>query len=146
MYRSIILSLALLGGPSLYAKPPHASEKSDKPHKSEKHQKQYKHEKRFSRAEMHTVQSYYDNLPPGLAKKYRRTGELPPGWEKKVTPGNTLPPEYLKIAQPIPRELRETLEAGPVGSAVLRINDRIVRIHEKTHEILDSFMLHKRLN
>lgn len=141
MYRPILIALALLGsGALLYAKPPHAAEKS------EKHQKQNKHEKRFSNAEMHTVQSYYDNLPPGLAKKYRRTGSLPPGWEKKVTPGQVLPQEYLKAAQPIPPELRETLESGPVGSTVLRINDRILRIHEKTHEILDSFLLHRQLN
>jgi len=25
-------------------------------------------------------------LPPGLAKKYARTGQLPPGWQKKMQP------------------------------------------------------------
>jgi hypothetical protein len=28
----------------------------------------------------------YRNLPPGLRKKYERTGTLPPGWEKKMEP------------------------------------------------------------
>ena len=28
----------------------------------------------------------YRNLPPGLQKKLRRTGQLPPGWEKKFEP------------------------------------------------------------
>jgi hypothetical protein len=28
----------------------------------------------------------YRRLPPGLAKKYARTGHLPPGWEKRVEP------------------------------------------------------------
>jgi hypothetical protein len=28
----------------------------------------------------------YRNLPPGLRKKYARTGQLPPGWEKKMEP------------------------------------------------------------
>jgi hypothetical protein len=28
----------------------------------------------------------YRNLPPGLRKKYARTGHLPPGWEKKMEP------------------------------------------------------------
>jgi hypothetical protein len=28
----------------------------------------------------------YRNLPPGLQKKYARTGQLPPGWQKKVEP------------------------------------------------------------
>lgn len=26
----------------------------------------------------------YRNLPPGLQKKYARTGQLPPGWQKKM--------------------------------------------------------------
>jgi hypothetical protein len=28
----------------------------------------------------------YRNLPPGLRKKYARTGQLPPGWRKKMEP------------------------------------------------------------
>ena len=28
----------------------------------------------------------YRNLPPGLQKKYARTGKLPPGWQKKMQP------------------------------------------------------------
>lgn len=28
----------------------------------------------------------YRNLPPGLQKKYARTGQLPPGWKKKLEP------------------------------------------------------------
>src|SRR5688572_21970902 len=28
----------------------------------------------------------YRNLPPGLQKKYARTGQLPPGWQKKLEP------------------------------------------------------------
>ena len=28
----------------------------------------------------------YRALPPGLAKKYYRTGHLPPGWERRVEP------------------------------------------------------------
>ena len=36
------------------------------------------------------IRSYYApryrSLPPGLQKKYARTGQLPPGWQKKVEP------------------------------------------------------------
>src|SRR5512144_3191799 len=35
------------------------------------------------------VQRYYAgprDLPPGLRKKYYRTGKLPPGWEKRFRP------------------------------------------------------------
>jgi hypothetical protein len=28
----------------------------------------------------------YRSLPPGLQKKYVRTGQLPPGWQKKMSP------------------------------------------------------------
>jgi hypothetical protein len=28
----------------------------------------------------------YRRLPPGLQKKYARTGQLPPGWQKKMEP------------------------------------------------------------
>jgi hypothetical protein len=28
----------------------------------------------------------YRRLPPGLQKKYARTGQLPPGWQKKIAP------------------------------------------------------------
>jgi hypothetical protein len=46
----------------------------------------------------------YRRLPPGLAKKYERTGHLPPGWQKKLQPLPVvverqlvvLPPEYRR--------------------------------------------------
>ena len=46
----------------------------------------------------------YRALPPGLAKKYARTGQLPPGWQKKMQPFPVaverqlpvLPPEYRR--------------------------------------------------
>ena len=46
----------------------------------------------------------YRRLPPGLAKKYYRTGQLPPGWQKKLQPFPiaverqmvALPPEYRR--------------------------------------------------
>jgi len=44
------------------------------------------------------------SLPPGLAKKYYRTGQLPPGWQKKMRPFPVaverqlvmLPPDYRR--------------------------------------------------
>jgi hypothetical protein len=44
----------------------------------------------FLPREVRVIREYYGpryrNLPPGLQKKYRRTGELPPGWRKKMEP------------------------------------------------------------
>lgn len=44
----------------------------------------------FLPREVRIIREYYApryrNLPPGLQKKYRRTGQLPPGWQKKMEP------------------------------------------------------------
>jgi hypothetical protein len=38
-------------------------------------------------------------LPPGLAKKYARTGQLPPGWQKKMT---SMPVALERRLAPLP--------------------------------------------
>jgi hypothetical protein len=44
----------------------------------------------FSNGDVQIIRDYYApryrRLPPGLQKKYDRTGTLPPGWQKKVEP------------------------------------------------------------
>ena len=44
----------------------------------------------FGTREVEVIRAHYApryrNLPPGLAKKYARTGQLPPGWQKKMEP------------------------------------------------------------
>jgi len=62
----------------------------------------------FRHEDIRIVREYYEpryrSLPPGLAKKYERTGHLPPGWEKKMEPLPVaverrmvvLPPEYRR--------------------------------------------------
>ena len=44
----------------------------------------------FSSREVAIIRQYYTpryrRLPPGLQKKYARTGQLPPGWQKKMEP------------------------------------------------------------
>lgn len=41
----------------------------------------------------------YRNLPPGLRKKYARTGQLPPGWQKKMEP---FPAKLERDCAPLP--------------------------------------------
>ena len=45
---------------------------------------------RFSTGNVRVIREHYAtryrNLPPGLQKKYARTGQLPPGWEKRMEP------------------------------------------------------------
>jgi hypothetical protein len=45
----------------------------------------------------------YRNLPPGLQKKYARTGQLPPGWQKKMSP---LPASIERDCAPLPAGYR----------------------------------------
>jgi hypothetical protein len=45
----------------------------------------------------------YRNPPPGLQKKYARTGQLPPGWQKKMEP---LPASLERECAPLPAGYR----------------------------------------
>ena len=48
------------------------------------------------------LRQYYSgprDLPPGLRKKYYRTGKLPPGWEKRFRP---FPPALIQRLPPPP--------------------------------------------
>ena len=84
----------------------------------------------FRREDYRAVQRYYDgprDLPPGLRKKYYRTGTLPPGWEKKVRP---FPPELVRTLPPLPPHCARGYVEG-----VAIVYDR------KTRIILDSIDL-----
>jgi hypothetical protein len=45
----------------------------------------------------------YRHLPPGLQKKYARTGQLPPGWQKKIAP---FPASLERDCAPLPAGYR----------------------------------------
>jgi hypothetical protein len=130
---AVILTALLFSG-TLYAdKPEHAGKG-----KKEKHNEHKKHKNKFSSNEKAKVNDYYSTLPPGLAKKLKRTGSLPPGWQRKVSVGQVLPHEYFQYAHPVPDKLYSQLSVGPVGSQVLQIADRIVRIEAGSNMVLDA--------
>ena len=79
------------------------------------------------------------SLPPGLAKKVARGGRLPPGWEKKLVIGEIVPEPVFKECHPLPPEIVIKLPAPPPGTILRAIEGRILRLHEKTLEILDVF-------
>ena len=84
----------------------------------------------FRREDYGAVQRYYTgprDLPPGLRKKYYRSGKLPPGWEKKMTP---FPPELVRVLPPPP----PNCERGYIDGVAV-VYDRRTRI------ILDSIDL-----
>lgn len=143
LWKSTLLATALLfAGSALYAKPPHAEEKG-KAHKEHKAQKKAAkhHNKGFSRADRSTIQDYYRNLPPGLQKKYRRTGEMPPGWATKVQVGKPLPVEYDRYVHRLPRELSDSVMRDSVGVEVIRIGQKVLRLERATRTILDVLEL-----
>ena len=70
------------------------------------------------------------SLPPGLAKKYDRTGELPPGWEKKLAVGKRLDRDIYKHA-------RVVVPLGKEGTVTVRIENKVVRLIQATREIVE---------
>jgi len=84
----------------------------------------------FRREDYTVIQRYYAgprDLPPGLRKKYARTGTLPPGWEKKI--------------RPFPAELVRTLPPPPPNCDRGFIDGVAVVYDRKTRVILDSIDL-----
>ena len=81
---------------------------------------------RFSTGNVQVIREHYApryrQLPPGLQKKYARTGQLPPGWEKKMEP---LP---VAIEREMPR-LPDGYRRGVIdGHAVITRNGLIVDV------------------
>ena len=65
----------------------------------------------------------YRNLPPGLEKKYYRTGHLPPGWEKRL--------------EPLPVVVERQLAPVPSGYRRGFIDGCVVLYHPRTLVIVD---------
>ncbi len=80
-------------------------------------------------------------LPPGLKKKYERTGELPPGWEMKLQRGEVLSEDVYRYGRPLPYDLRQRLPIGPTGSKIIEVEGKIIRVMENTREIIDILSL-----
>ena len=73
------------------------------------------------------------SLPPGLQKKADQGQVLPPGWQKKLKVGTVL-------EQDVFRRARIEVPLAPDGSIVVRVEDRLLRLHEKTLKILDILL------
>lgn len=79
------------------------------------------------------------SIPPGLQKKYERTGELPPGWQKKLVKGEILDDSLYSKARKKGIHTGDSRFEPRLGTEVLRIEDRIIRIKKDTKEILEVF-------
>jgi len=79
----------------------------------------------FREEHLRVIRDYYHEreLPPGLAKKYYRTGQLPSGWDRRV--------------QPFPYEVERTLPPVPVGYARGYVDGYAVVYQPRTHFVID---------
>jgi hypothetical protein len=85
----------------------------------------------FLPREVRIIREYYApryrNLPPGLEKKYRRTGQLPPGWQKKM--------------EPFPVAIERQLQVLPAGYERGVIDGHAVIYNHRTQVIADIAVL-----
>lgn len=77
------------------------------------------------------------HLPPGLEKKLERTGELPPGWQKKLRKGEVLDLDLYELGKRNRFKYENAYLKPEVGTEILRIENRIIRIRKDTREILE---------
>lgn len=94
----------------------------------------------FSQQESAEIRGYFkanpkarSQLPPGLAKK----NKIPPGWQKKLARGERIPDDVWSHRVPLPREIESKLPRLEDGVVRVRIDDRVVRVAERTREVLD---------
>lgn len=81
----------------------------------------------FQERDYPLIERYYRgprDLPPGLRKKYERTGTLPPGWAKRF--------------EPFPPALMERLPPPPPNCEMGYFGGRAVVVNRTTRVILDS--------
>ncbi|MCK4974060.1 MAG: hypothetical protein KAR81_02315, partial [Sulfurimonas sp.] len=71
-------------------------------------------------------------LNRGMQKKLDRGGELPPGWQKKLIKGHTLDREVY-------RQGRIVKDLNRRGEITIEVDNRLIRLHQATMEIIDVF-------
>jgi hypothetical protein len=99
---------------------------------------------KFSGGERDHIVAYFNanpsarqQLPPGLAKQ----NKIPPGWQKKIAPGQRIPDDIWVHRVPLPHEILVQLPPPPPGVIHVRIHDHVLKVVEKTHEVLDDIGL-----
>lgn len=116
LLHGLMLSGLLLSGPA-WSKHWHEDDDHWRRHEEhEEHDRDYDRPGRgcyFAPHDVEVISRYYApryrSLPPGLAKKYYRTGRLPPGWERRLEP---LPVVVERELVPLPYGYRRGLLDG----------------------------------
>jgi Ni/Co efflux regulator RcnB len=116
----LLVSVAFAAPAAAKPKHWHESEKHWKKHSQDHdddHHDRGHHAKScyFEPREVRVIREYYEprfrSLPPGLGKKFYRTGHLPPGWEKRMEP---LPVVVERRLVPLPSGYRRGYIDGSI--------------------------------
>jgi hypothetical protein len=90
----------------------------------------------FAPYDVRVIREYYApryrRLPPGLQKKYMRTGQLPPGWQRRF--------------EPLPLVVERRLVVLPHGYRRGIIEGHAIIFNPGTHVIVDVATLLERVN
>jgi len=115
LFTALLLSIAVAAPAAAKPKHWHDDEKQSKKHHDDDDDHRRGVTCYFEPQDVRIIREYYEprqqSLPPGLAKKYQRTGHLPPGWEKKMEP---LPVVVERRLVPLPPEYRRGFIDGSV--------------------------------
>jgi len=80
-------------------------------------------------------------LPPGLAGRVDPGVQLEAGWEKKLLRGEVLTQPVFSQCKSLPREIAVRLPSPQAGTILLALEGRIIRVVQKTRQILDVYDL-----
>jgi hypothetical protein len=153
MWRLAALCLLLATFSAPAEAKPYKTNPNSPPDRTELGPSQSANPAKFSAAERHLIRAELlgrghqqagagrPNLPPGLQKKSARGKSLPPGWQSRLIPGHSLDYQVYRQGEHLPDNLLRRLAPPPVGSEIVRIEDRIIRLHSATRTILDVFDL-----
>ena len=62
---------------------------------------------------------------------------MPLGWQKKLARGEVIDEVIYRHSRDLPEQVMRQLSTVPQGTSVRRVENRIVRIMDATHTILD---------
>ncbi len=128
---ALLIGLGLLISP-LSAKKDRDGYSDDEDSRSYKQERNYDRDRDGDRKYNRDKKQKYKSLNKGMQKKLERTGQLPPGWQKKLIKGHTLDREVYRHGRVV-----EGLNVR--GEVTIEVDNRLIRLHQATMEIIDVF-------
>lgn len=102
----------------------------------------------FSSAERNLIRAHLLGNEQALSQRHSRGlskddrwKALPHGWQKSVAPGHSLDYHVYRQGESLPDRLLQQLPPSPVGSEILQVENKIIRLNSATRKIIDIFDL-----